>query len=118
MTKSKRVYREIKTFEAMIKLYCRHHHAKDVCKACGDLLLYSQKRIEGCPFEDTKPACNMCSIHCFNEENKRKIRSIMAFSGPKMILHHPVLAIFHLFDKSRNAINRRKERKNRNSFET
>lgn len=30
---------------------------------------------------------------------KEKIRNVMRYSGPRMILHHPIMAIRHVIDK-------------------
>jgi hypothetical protein len=30
---------------------------------------------------------------------KKRIKAVMRYSGPRMMLHHPFLAITHLFDE-------------------
>jgi len=32
---------------------------------------------------------------------REKIKQVMQYSGPKMTYHHPILALFHFFDKFR-----------------
>jgi hypothetical protein len=90
------LHREMLTIEAMIRIYCRSNHGKDLCEECGKLLTYAIARIEKCRFGPGKPACNNCKVHCYSPRMREKIKNIMRFSGPKMIYKHPVLALFHI----------------------
>ncbi len=82
----------------MIRIYCRAHHgaAKDLCENCSGLLTYAQQRIEKCPFGIKKPVCNQCSVHCYKPDMRKQVQEIMRFSGPRMMRHHPILALRHL----------------------
>ena len=83
----------------MIALYCRknHHTAKgSLCPQCQALHDYALQRIERCPFMETKTFCSACKVHCYKPEMREKIRAVMRFSGPRMLLYHPILAIWHL----------------------
>ena len=53
-------------------------------------------RIHKCPFMETKTFCSACKVHCYKPEMREKIRAVMRFSGPRMLLYHPILAIWHL----------------------
>jgi len=98
-----RIEREKRTIEAMIRLYCKKkHHEASLCSECSGILEYAMKKLNKCPFEENKPTCIYCKIHCYQKEQREKIRQIMRFSGPKMIFHHPVLAIFHIIDKKKD----------------
>ena len=44
---------------------------------------------------ETKTFCSACKVHCYSKENKEKIRKVMRYAGPRMLLYHPVLAIKH-----------------------
>jgi hypothetical protein len=90
------VQREMRTIEAMIRIYCRHHHEQDLCKECGAVLTYAYARIEKCLFGPGKPACNKCTVHCYSPAMKEKVKEIMRFSGPKMVYRHPVMALMHM----------------------
>jgi len=82
----------------MIEIYCTTmHQGKDLCDNCGLLLTYALKRIDHCKFNPNKPACKDCPVHCYKPEMREKIRQVMRFAGPRMILTHPVLALDHLF---------------------
>lgn len=89
---------EVKTVEAMIRLYCaKNHGEKNVpCKACAELEAYALERIGNCPFGADKPACNQCTVHCYKTEMRERVKEVMRFSGPRMLLRHPLLAIRHL----------------------
>ncbi|HKA35369.1 MAG TPA: nitrous oxide-stimulated promoter family protein [Thermoanaerobaculia bacterium] len=100
-----RFERERKTVAAMIALYCRRHHspANEFCDVCRDLEAYTRLRLEKCPYGETKPTCANCPIHCYQPHRREEIRSVMAFSGPRMLLKHPILAVRHMLDGSRKA---------------
>jgi hypothetical protein len=95
--KTKDLEREYKTVCAMIKLHCRKlHNSNGLCDECKELLIYSEARIRKCPHYKSKIPCKNCSVHCYREPYKEKIRKIMRFSGPRMILYHPILALYHI----------------------
>ncbi len=90
--------REIRTLETMIRMYCRakHHPEKDLCDSCADIFSYATLKYHHCVFGENKPVCTVCPVHCYNREKREKIREIMRFSGPRMIIRHPVMAVDHL----------------------
>ncbi len=96
-----RIAREKKTVESMIKIYCKGHHQKTggLCTACDELLNYAISRLDKCIFGKDKPACSNCTVHCYIPVMRGKIKAVMRYSGPRMLLSHPILAIFHLVDK-------------------
>lgn len=97
-----RITRENRTAEEMIKLYCReHHHSDRLCPECSELDNYSRKRLERCPFQEGKTTCAKCPVHCYTPAMREKIRTVMRYSGPRMIYHHPVLVLLHLLDSLR-----------------
>ena len=97
-----RIARENKTIAAMIALYCRRQHSVSAtCAECRNLLDYARERLEKCPFQESKPTCAKCPVHCYKREMRAKVREVMRFSGPRMIYHHPVMAIRHLIDGRR-----------------
>ena len=62
-----------------------------------DLKEYTFLRIDRCPFMENKTFCSQCKVHCYNKENREKIKEVMRFSGPRMLFYHPVLAIKHMY---------------------
>ena len=98
-----RMVRERKTVEAMIRIYCKKKHKETdtLCEDCQELLVYTNKRLAKCPYQETKPICAKCTIHCYNEPMRNKIKSVMGYSGPRMLGKHPILAFQHIFDRFR-----------------
>jgi hypothetical protein len=105
-TKTDRLERERRTIRLMIELYCQKKHPGDraggrLCPACQLLVDYAMQRIERCPFKANKPTCAKCTVHCYKPAMREQVRQVMRFSGPRMLIYHPVLAIAHLLDDVR-----------------
>lgn len=100
-----RIERELKTVQKMIRLYCRDHHVNTelLCPSCQTLADYAEKRLLHCPFQGNKTTCSKCLVHCYRPEMKERIKEVMRYSGPRMMLRHPILALYHLFDERRSA---------------
>ncbi|TKB11233.1 nitrous oxide-stimulated promoter family protein [Desulforhopalus sp. IMCC35007] len=97
---SKRIKREIKTVKAMLTIYCKHHHTSgaQLCEECASIYEYAVARLHRCPFQTLKPTCGKCLIHCYNKDMQQKIRAVMRYSGPRLLLVHPILALYHILD--------------------
>lgn len=81
----------------MIDLYCRKNHRQQtLCPQCRELQDYVSQRLEHCPYGDLKEFCSTCTTHCYRPEMQDRIRTVMRFSGPRMLLHHPIIALQHL----------------------
>ena len=96
-TEQKRAH-EKQTVDLMIEIYCHgKHHTKNhtLCQECLELTDYCNVRTDKCPFMETKTFCSACKVHCYAKDKKEKIREVMRYSGPRMMLYHPVLAIKH-----------------------
>jgi predicted amidophosphoribosyltransferase len=100
-----RLAREFKTIAAMLRIYCRDQHAtrESLCADCQSLLDYARGRLEKCPFQETKPTCANCTVHCYKPGQRARVREVMRYAGPRMLLCHPLLAIRHLRDGRRKA---------------
>lgn len=91
--------REQETVSLMISLYCKHKHGgQSLCPECAALEAYAKLRSDKCPFMETKTFCSNCRVHCYRADMREKIRAVMRFSGPRMLFHHPILAIRHLIE--------------------
>jgi hypothetical protein len=97
--------REKKTVAVMIGMYCRAHHpgGRTPCAECSQLREYALRRIERCRFGSSKPVCAKCPVHCYAADQRERIRRVMRFAGPRMLLAHPLLALLHLRDARRAA---------------
>ena len=92
---------EKRTVTYMIGLYCRKkHNSNSLCGACEQLNKYAHDRLTKCPFGDNKSACTDCKIHCYNANMRERIRSVMRFSGPRMLFYYPLDYVKHWFKKS------------------
>ena len=107
MSLSRRLRRERRTVEAMIRMHCRANHgaAREgepgarLCSTCAALLDYADRRVAACPFGTDKPTCARCTVHCFRANEREEIRTVMRYAGPRMTMRHPYLAIRHLLDR-------------------
>ena len=99
MEKKPKINREAKTVNIMISLFCKGHHhepTSGLCAQCGALAAYALERLEKCRYGGKKTSCRKCPTHCYKQEYRDLIRKVMRYSGPRMLLRHPVLAIRHL----------------------
>ena len=97
-----RIEREKKTIKLMIEIYCqkKHGHKKgQLCEECSELLEYAHKRLSYCKFGENKSTCSRCPIHCYKKDMKIKVKDVMRFSGPRLIIHNPVELIKHALNK-------------------
>ena len=84
----------------MITLYCRKKHGgKELCPQCQSLTDYAWNKADKCPFMESKTFCSNCHVHCYEPEMRERIRAVMRFSGPRMIMHRPIMAIRHLAEQ-------------------
>ena len=96
-----RITREKKTIDKMVHIYCRGHHktkGNELCPECTEFLSYAFMRLDTCPFQEEKSTCGKCLVHCYQPQMKEKVKKVMRYSGPRMLLHGPGLALHHAFD--------------------
>lgn len=100
MVKS-RIESEKKIVQHMILIYCKgnKHSAPAPCETCKQLLEYAHKRLNHCRFGEEKTFCEQCPVHCYKPDMRVEIKKVMRYSGPRMLLHHPVIAVKHVFSK-------------------
>lgn len=102
--KPARLERENKTIQVMIRMYCRaHHQTGELCGECRELADYAELRITKCRYGAGKPTCVNCPTHCYKPAKRERVRVVMRYAGPRMLLSHPFLAIMHLLDGRRSA---------------
>lgn len=109
MTTAHKREREKQVVSCMIALYCRrkHHTKTGLCPDCAALDDYARQRSDRCPFMETKTFCSHCTVHCYRADIRQKIREVMRFAGPRMLLVHPVLAVRHLLESHHERKKRR-----------
>jgi len=98
-----RIEREKRTVAAMVRIHCRGRHGtrSGLCPECAELLVYARARLDGCRFGEAKSTCGSCAIHCYRPDMRDRIREVMRYAGPRMMLRHPVMAVRHLIDGRR-----------------
>jgi hypothetical protein len=105
-TQDTHLVREQLTMTKMVGIYCADHHDSPTpipCATCQEFLDYANVRLAKCPYGDDKPTCAKCPIHCYKPVRREQVRTIMRYAGPRMLLHHPLLAITHQLDGFRKA---------------
>jgi len=100
-----RLHREYRTLRAMAGIFCHDIHGEDdgLCDECRDLLEYATRRLDRCVFGDDKPTCANCTVHCYSRDMRERVRDVMRYAGPRMLLRHPWLGISHVIDGRRPA---------------
>lgn len=98
---NKRLRRERITIDKMIRYYCEKNHGTtaNLCIECSGFLKYAEARLINCPFGEEKPVCSFCIVHCYSHVMREKVKNVMRFSGPRMLLKHPYLAVMHMLDE-------------------
>lgn len=98
MKKQGRVEHEKEVIKLMIEIYCKkkHKNKECLCKECKELLDYAHLRLSRCKFGDEKTTCGRCKIHCYKKDMRAKIKDVMKFSGPRLIIYKPTELIKHL----------------------
>lgn len=102
---NKRLNREWKTMETMMKIHCRDHHGTgtSLCAECQELLNYANVRLDRCRFGEEKPTCAKCPVHCYQKTRREQIRGMMRYAGPRMLWEHPIMSLRHWLDGFRKA---------------
>lgn len=94
-----KIEREKRIVESMIRLYCRGKEGNnELCDDCRALLTYAHARLSRCKFGNDKTSCKRCPIHCYKPDMRSRMRQVMRYSGPRMLFHHPITALRHIFE--------------------
>jgi hypothetical protein len=109
-TMTKRQKKDISLLARFVRLYCAGHHPatgrRDVplpaaqgtvplCSECALLMEYAVSKRLSCPLEGEKPSCRRCRIHCYGDRERKKIRTVMAWSGKRMIMSGRLGYLWH-----------------------
>lgn len=107
--------REQRLIAEMIALYCRKRHTPGspacgegavqaqpaLCPACAELVAYAQRRSERCPRMAEKTFCSACPHPCYAPAMRERVREVMRYAGPRMLMRHPVMTIRHGMETAR-----------------
>jgi hypothetical protein len=92
------IAKEKETIRKMIEIYCWKKHRQkrgELCGECTELLEYAMQRLDSCPFGERKPTCRKCPVHCYRPEMRKRIKEVMKFSGPRLLLYDPIGWLIH-----------------------
>jgi hypothetical protein len=105
MNDKPRIARERSTVRHMVEIYCRDNHeqSEGLCERCNGLFSYAMARLDHCIYQEDKPTCKKCPVHCYKKDMRAAMRQVMIHSGPRMLLSHPILAVRHLLDERKEA---------------
>lgn len=102
----------------MIAMYCHGRHGSargQLCESCRELAEYAADRSDCCPFMEQKTYCSNCSVHCYEPEMRQRIKTVMAFSAPRLLFVHPVKALDYVikvkWEKRRYVVDSRNTQK-------
>ena len=95
--------KEKQIVDLMIHLYCRKKHKtvekhKELCDECEKLRDYAAMRVDKCPFMETKTFCSNCRVHCYKPQMREKMKQVMRYAGPRMLLYSPGAALRHMME--------------------
>lgn len=97
-----RIEREKRVVELMIGIYCRGLHkpaarqsSSGLCPDCAELLAYAHARLDACRYGERKPSCRRCPTHCYRADMRKRIRLVMRYAGPRMLLRAPWAFLGH-----------------------
>ena len=97
-----RLAEEKNAIEIIIRLYCRRKEGNTtLCPSCSELLAYAHKQLDHCRFGSTKPTCRKCPVHCYSPVMRERIRAVMRWAGPRMLLSHPIVAVRHMVNEAK-----------------
>lgn len=92
------IQKEIDLSLSMIDLYYqKSNETPDINHE--EMKNYAKKRLEHCPHGENKPTCKNCTIHCYQTKYRNQMKKIMRFSGPRIMLYHPILALKHYLNR-------------------
>ncbi|MEG0551698.1 MAG: nitrous oxide-stimulated promoter family protein [Vagococcus sp.] len=90
-----KIYFEKKTVQAMIDIYYKQYKDDEHLIEKEDVENYAMSRLNYCRFGEEKPTCKVCPVHCYKKSYKEKMQKIMRYSGPRMMIYHPVMSVEH-----------------------
>lgn len=94
--KMNRIEKEKYIIALMIRMYCRRRLKTETLPAeYAELLDYAHKRLSRCRFGNHKSTCKRCPIHCYAPAQRERMREVMRWCGPRMLLYHPLITLRH-----------------------
>ena len=106
-TREANLDRDRATLEAIGSIYCKAHHGRaaseagsTLCSECAQVVDYAMARTKKCP-NNHEGNCKDCTIHCYAGEMRERVKAMMAYSAPRMLVRHPAMTARYLRKKLR-----------------
>jgi hypothetical protein len=95
-----RLRRDLRVIDVMVRLWCRgvHQPRGESSAACAELLAYARTKLLRCPFAADRPSCSRCAVHCYRKDMRERIRAVMRYAGPRILVREPVMALRYFAD--------------------
>ena len=90
-----RIEKEKQMIVKMIDIYYKKK-SHGTIEEGEELKAYAIKRLDNCRHGDDKGFCSHCKTQCYIPKYKAKIKEVMKYSGPRMMLYNPLMVINHL----------------------
>lgn len=90
-----RLDKEKEMISKMIDIYYKKEEHGTI-EERDELKDYALKRLSYCKFGNEKSFCSKCPSQCYAPRYKEKIKAVMRYSGPRMVVHHPLMLIKHI----------------------
>lgn len=68
-----------------------------LCDECLNLALKAQIHTQHCVRMQEKSFCHLCPKSCYSKQDLKQISAMMKYSGKKIILYHPILALKYIY---------------------
>lgn len=78
------------------RLFTPGLYSMKLCPDCYSLCKEVTAHTSRCPHMAYKSFCHYCPRPCYRKERLEAVKPVMKYSGPRLILRHPILAIRHL----------------------
>lgn len=85
----------------MIDIYYKQFKDEAHQEERSDVLSYAMARLNYCRFGEEKPTCKICPVHCYQKKYQDQMKVIMRYSGPRMLLYHPIMSVEHMLKEWR-----------------
>lgn len=102
-TTMNKIEQDIQTIRLMVKIYCKHYlHTNENPEQYRQLIDYAEQRLTHCRYGEAKPSCKHCTTHCYKPDMRKRVREVMRWTGPRMILYSPKAALRHIWKCLKN----------------
>ena len=98
--------KDLRTLRAIGCMYCKAHHASSVkgphglCEECTATVAFTHERTKNCPYGHAHN-CQDCTTKCNRGQQQQRVKAMMRYAAPRMLLRHPLMTMDYLSKKLR-----------------